>query len=72
MMQWQSDLRKANPMIGMELIVQPVNKMIDLNVYWFLQWYYLPMRMIARGDDVDRFISHFSLNGLKSSTLCQK
>ena len=51
---------------------EPVNKLMDYNVYWFLQWYYLPMRMITKGDDVDRFISHFSLNGLKPFNICQK
>ena len=45
---------------------------IDYNVWLFLQWYYLPMRIIAKGDDMDKFISQFSLNGIKSFSICKK
>jgi hypothetical protein len=51
-------------------MLQPANSMIDNYVWWWLQWHYLPMRMPEYGSDVDRFISQFSLNGIKSN-LCQ-
>ncbi len=50
----------------------PVNKLIDLNVWIFLQWYYIPYKMITQGDDVDKFISQFTLNGFKSFNICRK
>ena len=51
---------------------EPINKLIDYNVWIFLQYYYLPMRIIAKGDDVDQFISQFSLNGIKAFNICRK
>ncbi len=45
---------------------------IDWNVWLFLQWYYLPMRIIAKGDEMDQFISHFTLNGIKSFNICKR
>ena len=49
-----------------------INSIYDYNVWLFLQWYYLPMRIITKGDDVDRFISQFTLNGFKSYNICRK
>jgi hypothetical protein len=43
---------------------------IDYNVWLFLQLYYLPMTIISKGDEMDKFISHFSLNGMKPFTMC--
>jgi hypothetical protein len=70
MMQWQIDYYKAFLKPGLDTMLQPANSMIDNYVWWWLQWYYLPMRMPEYGSDVDRFISQFSLNGIKSN-LCQ-
>jgi hypothetical protein len=42
---------------------------IDYNVWLFLQLYYA-MTIISKGDEVDKFISHFSLNGIKPFTMC--
>lgn len=50
----------------------PINQMMDWNAWMFLQWYYLPMRIIQKGDDMDQFISQFSLNGIKSFNICRK
>ena len=44
--------------------------MMDYGVWMFLQWYYMPMTIISKGDEVDKFISHFSLNGMKPFTMC--
>lgn len=52
--------------------LDPVNKLMDWNVWMFLQWYYLPMRIISKGDDMDQFISQFTLNGIKSFSICRK
>lgn len=47
-----------------------IDMIIDYNVWLFLQWYYLPMKIISKGDELDQFISHFSLNGIKPFTMC--
>jgi hypothetical protein len=43
---------------------------MDYNAWMFLQWYYMPMTLISKGDEMDKFISHFSLNGMKPFTMC--
>jgi hypothetical protein len=44
---------------------------MDYGVWMFLQWYYMPMTLISKvGDEMDKFISHFTLNGVKPFTMC--
>jgi hypothetical protein len=43
---------------------------MDYYAWMFLQWYYMPMTLISKGDEMDKFISHFSLNGMKPFTMC--
>jgi hypothetical protein len=43
---------------------------MDYYAWMFLQWYYMPMTLISKGDEMDKFISHFSLNGIKPFTMC--
>ena len=47
-----------------------LGSIIDYQVWLFLQLYYMPMTIISKGDEVDKFISHFSLNGIKPFTMC--
>lgn len=59
----------------MNNIWQPVDNLIDFNVWLFLQWYYMPAYLMGKGSDMDQWISSFSTNGIKSfvlgSNLCQ-
>jgi hypothetical protein len=48
----------------------PIDFYIDAYVWWFLQLYFLPYRMPEYGGEVDKWISQFSLNGIKSN-LCR-
>ncbi len=49
----------------------PIDWYIDYNVWLFLQWYYSPFILMRKGDEIDQFLSHFSLNGIKSFGLCK-
>lgn len=48
-----------------------VNYWVDYYTWWFLQWYYLPMRVPEWHSEADKWVSQFTLNGIKSSNLCQ-
>jgi hypothetical protein len=54
----------------MEYSLLQANRIIDYQVWLFLQLYFMPMTIISKGDEVDKFISHFSLNGIKPFTMC--
>lgn len=57
---------------GMEFIELPVSNMIiDTWVWLLLKWYYLPFETIGRGDEVDQWVSQFSLNGIKQASICK-
>jgi hypothetical protein len=57
------------------LLQQPSNTIIDWYIdqyiWWSLQLYFLPYRLPEYGGDVDKWVSTFSLNGIKSSNLCK-
>ena len=48
-----------------------IDKLIDSYVWWFLQLYFLPYRLPEYGSEVDKFISVYSLNGVKAANLCK-
>ena len=48
-----------------------MSALIDFNVWMFLQLYFLPYRLPEYGSEVDKFVSVYSLNGIKSSNLCK-
>jgi hypothetical protein len=47
------------------------NMLVDQWVWLLLKWYYAPFEMIGRGDEVDQWVSTFSLNGIKQSSICK-
>lgn len=49
-----------------------LNSIIDYQVWLFLQWYYSPFMLMSKGDEIDKFLSQFSLNGIKNFNLCQQ
>ena len=48
-----------------------LDKLIETSMWWFLQLYFLPYRLPEYGSEVDKFISVYSLNGVKSFNLCK-
>lgn len=60
---------------GWELVRQPADAWV--NWYWdcaawsLLNTWYIPFRMPGIHSDVDRWVSQFTLNGIKASNICQ-
>lgn len=52
-------------------LMQPVNLLIDYQMWLFLQVYFMPYRLAGMGDDIDKVISCVSLNGIRSANLCK-
>jgi hypothetical protein len=50
------------------LMTDPLN----LPIWWMLQMkFMLPAAMISRNDEMENFISHFSLNGIRNFNICR-
>jgi hypothetical protein len=47
-----------------------IDKLLDYQVWLFLQWYYLPYSL-AGNDEVDKWISSVSTNGIRWTNLCK-
>ena len=44
----------------------------DYQIWLLLQMKFMaPANMIAKGNDMEKFMSHFSLNGIKIPTICK-
>ena len=60
---------------GWELMRQPmdayVNWYLDCATWTFLNLWFLPHRMPGPHSDVDKFVSQFTLNGIKASNICR-
>ena len=52
-------------------IVKITNSVLEYQMWLFLQLYFAPYRLATMSDDLDKFISRVSLNGIKSSNLCK-
>jgi hypothetical protein len=45
---------------------------LSLPIWWMLQLKFtVPAMMISRNEEMEKFISHFSLNGIKSFNICK-
>ena len=45
---------------------------LSLPVWWYLNYkFMMPAAMIAKGGDMEKFMKHFSLNGIKIPTICK-
>lgn len=46
--------------------------LFDYYIYMMLQMKFMgPAGMIARGDEMEKFVKQFSLNGIKAPTICK-
>jgi hypothetical protein len=55
----------------MNTLWQPLENLMDFNVWLFLQWYYAPMTMLGKGSEIDQWIASFSPNGMKAFNICK-
>jgi hypothetical protein len=56
---------------GMELMLLPLNSMLDQWMYLLIKMYFMPYELAGRGDEIDKWISQFSLNGIKQASICK-
>jgi len=68
---WQ----EISQITGWELIRKPVDQYInwysDCVSWTFLNLFYLPYRMPSIHSDVDKWVSQFTLNGIKTGNICR-
>jgi hypothetical protein len=68
---WQEILQ----LTGQEFMRQPidvyVNWWLDCTVWTYVNLWFLPYRMPGLHSDVDKFVSQFTLNGIRSN-LCKQ
>jgi hypothetical protein len=68
---WQ----EVSQFTGWEFMREPMD--LYANWYWdcatwtFLNFWFLPHRMPGLHSDVDKFVSQFTLNGIKASNICR-
>jgi len=49
----------------------PINWWFDYSVWLMLQFKFMtPAKLIAQNDDMEKYLKTFSLNGWKSSNIC--
>lgn len=53
-------------------MINPWCALFDYQVWLMLQMKFMsPAAMIARGSEMEKFMKHFSLNGVKAPTICK-
>jgi len=53
-------------------MIMYIEAMMDYYVWLFLQMKFMgPASMISRGAEMETFMKHFSLNGIKPPTICR-
>ncbi len=74
MTNWQTFWPEWNRISGCGILRQPIDNYA--NWYWdcvahtFLNLWFLPYRMPGIHSDVDKWVSQFTLNGIKATSLC--
>jgi hypothetical protein len=73
MTRWPTDFQTEYQKFGTDIMLQPLSNVLDYWMWLALNAYYTPYVIIGKGDEMDQFISHFSLNGIKSNlaNLCK-
>jgi hypothetical protein len=71
MIHWQDPAFRQRVRIATDPVEQFVNNYLDTWAWWFLHCWYMPLKMPGMYSDVDKFVSQFTLNGVKSSNLCK-
>ncbi len=75
MIDWQTNWKDISKIAGWDLARQPLDNYV--NWYWdcvahtFLNIWFIPFRMPELHSDVDKFVSQFSLNGIKATNICR-
>ena len=72
---WIKDFQQVSQVTGWEPIRlhlnDHVNWWVDCATWTYLNLWFLPHRMPGLHSDVDKFVSQFTLNGIKASNICR-
>jgi len=75
MTNWQTSWPEWSRITGWDVARQPMNNYVnwwwDCTAYTFLNLWFLPYRMPSIHSDVDKFVSQFTLNGIKAANICK-
>jgi hypothetical protein len=48
-----------------------LDEMINVYVWWCLNWYFSFYRIPTQADDFEKFLGTVSLNGIKAGNICR-
>jgi hypothetical protein len=72
---WQISWPEWSRVTGWNVMREPLDNYVnwywDCAAYSFLNLWFMPYRMPGIHSDVDKFVSQFSLNGIKSFNICR-
>ena len=72
---WIKDFQQVSQMTGWEPLRLHLNDhanwWVDCATWTYLNLWFLPHRMPGLHSDVDKFVSQFTLNGIKASNICR-
>lgn len=72
---WQTFWPELSRVTGWNIMREPLDNYVnwywDCAAYTFLNLWFLPHRIPGIHSEADRWVSQFTLNGIKSSSLCR-
>ena len=71
MIHWQDPAIRQSVKVATDPVEHFVNNYLDMWSWWFLHTWFLPFKMPSIHSDADKFVSQFTLNGIKAANLCQ-
>ena len=75
MTNWQISWPEWSRITGLDLALEPLDMMVnwywDCATYTFLNLWYMPHRIPGLYSDADKWVSQFTLNGIKSTSICR-
>ncbi len=71
MIHWQDSRVRQSVKMATEPFESYVNNYVDAWAWWMLHLWFLPFKVPSIHSDADKFVSQFTLNGIKASNLCK-
>lgn len=73
---WQISWPEWSRVTGWDILREPLDNYVnwywDCASYTFLNLWFLPYRVPSIHSDVDKWVSQFTLNGIKSTSICNQ
>lgn len=75
MTNWQTSWPEFSKLTGWEIVRQPLDTYVnwwwDSAAWTFINLWYLPYRMPSIHSEADKWVSQFTLNGIKAANICR-